>query len=149
MEILIEKARDYITALQKAGGFTNEDTANLSGVPLQTFRNFITGKSDKNPGFLTIAKIVTALGGDMNELIGYEKKKEIEINSMVSLKETYEMRIADIINANETRIEDIKALCEERIADVIKCCESRISDMKAMYEHQMKLYQDIIKELKG
>ena len=33
------------------------------------------------------------MGGDLNELIGYEKKKEIEINSTISLKETYDMRI--------------------------------------------------------
>lgn len=148
MEILLEKARDYIIALQKAGGFTNEDTANLSGVPLQTFRNFITGKSDKNPGFPTIAKLVTALGGDMNELIGYEKKKEIEINSMVSLKETYEMRIADLTKSFEERIEDIKALCETRIADVRSCCEARLSDMKQNYEERIQAYKDFIENNK-
>ena len=82
----------------------------------------------------TIAKIVISLGGDLNELIGYEKKKEIEVNSTVSLKETYEMRIADIISSYETRIEDVKALCEERIEDVKKCCENRIADMKQKRE---------------
>ena len=132
MEIVIDKAREYILALKDAGNFTFEDMANISGVPLQTVRNFCTGKTEKNPGFSTIVKLVISMGGDLNELIGYEKKKEIEVNSTVSLKETYEMRIADIIKSYETRIEDIKALCEERIADIKNCCESRLADYKEM-----------------
>ena len=106
MELIIEKAREYVLALKDAGNFTNEDMANISGVPLQTVKNFCTGKTGKNPGFSAIVKLVISMGGDLNELIGYEKKKEIEVNSTVSLKETYEMRISDIINSYETRIED-------------------------------------------
>jgi hypothetical protein len=92
----------------------------------------------KNAGFSTITNLIMSLGGDLNELIGYEKKKEIEVNSTVSLKETYEMRIADIINSYEQRIEDVKALCEIRIADVHKCCETRIADLKQNYEERIK-----------
>lgn len=130
MELVIEKAREYILALKEAGKFTLEDMANMSGVPLQTVKNFCTGKTGKNPGFSAIVKLVVSMGGDLNELIGYEKKKEIEVNSTVSLKETYEMRISDIISSYEARIEDIKALCETRIADILKCCETRIADIK-------------------
>ena len=105
MEIAVEKAREYILALKEAGSFTFEDIANQSGIPLQTVRNILSGKTP-DARFGTIAKLVISLGGDLNELIGYEKKKEIEVNSTVSLKETYEMRIADIIKSYETRIED-------------------------------------------
>lgn len=134
MELIIEKAREYVLALKDAGKFTNEDMANISGVPLQTVKNFCTGKTGKNPGFPVIVKLVVSMGGDLNELIGYEKKKEIEINSTVSMKETYEMRIADIISSYEARIEDIKELCETRIADILKCCETRIADIKEIYQ---------------
>lgn len=147
MEIVIDKAREYILALKDAGNFTFEDMANISGVPLQTVRNFCTGKTEKNPGFSTIVKLVISMGGDLNELIGYEKKKEIEVNSTVSLKETYEMRIADIIKSYETRTEDIKALCEERITDIIKCCETRIADMKQNYEERIADYKEMLKSL--
>lgn len=129
MEIASEKAREYIVALKNAGNFSLEDIANLSGIPLQTVKNICSGKTP-DARFGTVAKIVISLGGDLNELIGYEKKKEIEVNSTVSLKETYEMRIADLIKSYEDRIEDIKALCEVRIADIQKCCDVRIADMK-------------------
>ena len=135
MEIVLDKAKDYILALKEAGTFTFEDIANVSGIPLPTVRNICSGKTP-DARFGTIAKIVISLGGDLNELIGYEKKKEIAVNSTVSLKETYEMRIADIINSYEERIVDIKELCDLRIADVQKCCEMRISDLKQLYNNK-------------
>lgn len=137
MEITSEKAREYIVALKNAGNFSLEDIANLSGIPLQTIKNICSGKTP-DARFGTVAKIVISLGGDLNELIGYEKKKEIEVNSTVSLKETYEMRIADLIKSYEERIEDVKALCEVRIADVHKCCDVRIADMRQNYEERIK-----------
>ena len=133
MEIVLDKARDYIIALKEAGNFSYEDIANISGIPLQTVRNILSGKTP-DARFGTVAKIVISLGGDLNELIGYEKKKEIEVNSTVSLKETYEMRIADITAAYDLRIADIKDMCETRIADIVRCCETRLSDMKNFYE---------------
>lgn len=148
MEIIVEKAREYILALQEAGNFTCEDMANISGVPIQTVRNIRSGKTS-DARFGTLAKLVISMGGDLNELIGYEKKKEIEVNSTVSLKETYEMRIADITNSYETRIEDIKALCETRVADILKCCETRIEDLTHHYEARIADYKEAIRELRA
>ena len=139
MEKLLEKAREYTLALKEAGPFSYEDMANVSGVPQQTIRNFCSGKTSKNVGFDTVVSLIISLGGDLNELIGYEKKKEIEVNSTVSLKETYEMRIADLIKSYEDRIEDIKELCEKRVADVQKCCDIRIADTKQMFKEQWQM----------
>ena len=133
MEVVNNKLREYLHALKDAGPFSYEDIANVSGTPVQTVRNIYTGKT-QDPGFATIAKIIISLGGDLNEIIGYEKKKEIEVNSTVSLKETYEMRIADLTKAFEDRIADIKAFSDQRLADVQKCYEDRIADIKNFYE---------------
>lgn len=137
MEISTEKAKEYILALKNAGSFTFEDIANQSGIPLQTVRNILSGKTP-DARFGTIAKLVLSMGGDLNELVGYEKKKEIEVNSTVSLKETYEMRIADIIKSYDTRIEDLKELYEIRVADIQKCCETRIADIKRNFEERLE-----------
>ena len=136
MEIGTEKAKEYILSLKEAGSFTLEDIANQSGIPLQTVKNICTGKTP-DARFGTIARIVLSLGGDLNDLVGYDKKETIKVNSVVSLKETYEMRIADLINSYEQRIEDVKALCEIRIADVHKCCETRLADMKRNFEERI------------
>ena len=147
MEMALDKAREYILALKEKGSFTLEDMANLSGIPISTIRNICTGKTP-DARFGTVAKIVISLGGDLNELIGYEKKKEIEVNSTVSLKETYEMRISDLMRSYETRIEDIKALCEIRVADVQKCCETRLADMKQNYEERIGEYKEALQKIK-
>lgn len=131
MEIGNEKVREYLIALKETGKFSYEDVANLSGIPIQTVRNIYTGKTP-DPRFATVAKIIISLGGDLNEIIGYEKKKEIEVNSTVSLKETYEMRIADIIKSYEERIEDVKALCEKRIADIRMIYKEIIAEQREM-----------------
>ena len=133
MEIGYDKIHNYLVHLKNTGNFTYEDIANLSGIPLQTIRNIYTGKTP-DPRFGTVAKIIISMGGDLNEIVGNEKKKEIEVNSMVSLKETYEMRIADLVKSYEDRIADIKALCDQRVEDARKCAELRIADMRRFYE---------------
>ena len=140
MEIGYDKVREYIVALMKAGDFTYEDAANMSGTPVQTVRNIATGKTP-DPKFGTVAKIIISLGGDLNEIVGYEKKKEIEVNSTVSLKETYEMRIADLVKSYEERIEDVKAFSDQRVADLKKLYEERFEDLK-------KLYAELLAELR-
>jgi transcriptional regulator with XRE-family HTH domain len=147
MEIGTEKAKDYILALKEAGNFTFEDIANLSGIPLQTVRNICSGKTP-DARFGTIAKIVISLGGDLNDLVGNDKKKEIELNSTVSLKETYEMRISDLIDSYDRRIEDIKELCEMRIVDVQRCCEARIADIKKNYEERIANQKEFLRNQK-
>ena len=132
METFLDKARVYILALKEAGGFSFEDMANVSGVPQQTVRNICSGKTSKNAGFSTVTSLILSMGGNLNELVDYEKKKEIEVNSTVSLKETYEMRIADIIKSYEARIEDIKSLCELRISDMKQNYEERLEDQKQL-----------------
>lgn len=147
MELVFDKAREYILALKEAGSFTSEDMANISGIPLSTIRNVLSGKTP-DARFGTIAKIVISLGGDLNELIGYEKKKEIEVNSTVSLKETYEMRIADLIKSYEARIEDMRKFCELRISDIQNCCEHRIIDLKSNYEERLEAQKQLLLSLK-
>ena len=131
MEIVLDKVREYILALKEAGNFSSEDMANISGIPLPTIRNICSGKTP-DARFGTVAKLIISLGGDLNELIGYEKKKEIEVNSTVSLKETYEMRIADLIKSYEARIEDIKEFCEIRISDMKQSYEERLNAQKEL-----------------
>ena len=143
MEVSTEKIREYLTALKEAGKFTFEDIANLSGIPIQTVRNIFSGKTP-DARFGTVSKLTISMGGDLNEIIGYEKKKEIEVNSTVSMKETYEMRIADIIKSYEERIEDIKNLCEIRVNDIKNCCETRLEDAERNFKERLQEYKQLL-----
>lgn len=144
MQSFVEKARTYMKALMKAGDYTIEDVATITESSVNTLKNFLSGKTSKNPGFDSITNWILGLGGDLNELVGYDKKKEIEVNSQLSLKETYEVRMSDIASFYDKRIEEVKTLCELRIADIQKCCEIRISDLKQSYEERMKEQRELL-----
>lgn len=145
MEVIMEHVRQYIISLKDAGKFTTKDIASMSGVPIETVRNVLSGKTSKNAGFATISKIIISLGGDLNEAVGYEKKKETEINSMSSLKETYDVRIAELTNFYEIRISDITNFCELRIADVQRCCDIRVEDLRRSYDERLKEQLALVK----
>lgn len=86
--------KDYLNTLKNAGGYSWTDIANISGIPEATVRKVFSGET-ADPRFETIAKLVIAMGGDMNDAIDNKKKKEIEISSTISLKESCEMRLDD------------------------------------------------------
>ena len=130
MEVVMENVRQYILALKAKGNFSSKDIADMSGVPLETVKNILTGKTSKNAGFATIAKIITSLGGDLNESVGYEKQKEVEVNSIVSIKESYELRIAEMKSFYDLRVSDVHNCCERRIADMRQTCD-RLLEMLA------------------
>ena len=138
MEVLMDNVRQYLLALKDISKITTKDWSNLSGVPVETIKNILSGKTEKNAGFITIVKLIISLGGDINEAVGYEKKKEVELNSIVSITESYEKRIENITKSYETRIEEIKSFCDQRIADVRKCCDIRVEDICRIYDEQLK-----------
>ena len=130
MEVIMENVRQYVLALIKAGDFTQKELADASTVPFETVRHFLSGRTSKNVGFATVAKMVVALGGDLNTAIGYEKQREIETNSTLSIKETYEARIEELTKSYEIRMADLKGYCDLRVSDMQKCCEDRIADIR-------------------
>ena len=144
MEVIMENVHQYVLALVKAGDFSQKELADSSGIPLETVRNFLSGKTSKNAGFATIAKMIVALGGDLNAAIGYEKTKEIETNSTLSLKETYEARIEELTKSYEIRMADLKGYCDLRVADIQKCCETRVEDIRKNCEARLEEQKQLL-----
>ena len=60
MDVIMENVRQYILALVKAGDFTQKELADASTVPLETVRHVLSGRTGKNAGFATIAKMIVA-----------------------------------------------------------------------------------------
>lgn len=87
--------KEYLNTLKKAGNYSWTDIANLSGIPEATVRKVFSGET-ADPRFETIAKLVISMGGDMNDVIDNKKKKDIEISSTITLKESCEMRLDDM-----------------------------------------------------
>ena len=86
--------KDYLNSLKLKGNFTTKDIENLSGIPEATIRKILTGET-ADPRFETVCKLVSAMGGSLDDLAEKKGKKEIETNSIVTLKEIYDERIKD------------------------------------------------------
>lgn len=86
--------KDYLASLKNAGDYSWAEISHLSGYPESTIRKIFSGET-ADPRFETVAKIVIAMGGDLGDAISHSKKKEIEVSSTISLKESCDQRLAD------------------------------------------------------
>ena len=99
--------KDYLNTLKIKGNFTYTDISKLSGIPEPTVRKIFSGET-ADPRFETIVKLVSSMGGSMDDIAGGKKEIEIENNAVIILKEAYESRI----EALRERIDDIKKYAE-------------------------------------
>ena len=86
--------KEYLNTLKKTGNYSWSDISTLSGIPEGTVRKVFSGET-ADPRFETIAKLVIAMGGNMDDAMDNKKKKEIEISSTITLKESFDLRIED------------------------------------------------------
>ena len=107
---------NYLNALKTKGNFTYETISNLSGISEATVKNIFSGKTE-DPRFETVSALVSAMGGSLDAIYSATKKEDVEANSVITIKETYEQRIVEMKEYYEQRIKDIKEHYEERLAD--------------------------------
>ena len=124
---VLERAKEYIIAVKKARGYTNRDLAYISGLSEDTIKNFLSGKTLKNTGFIVVISLATSLGIDLNEMIGYIPPQKAEISVVTTANENY---VAEIIKAYESRIDDIKTMYEQRLTDNNAMWERIIKEIK-------------------
>ena len=106
----------YLNTLKTQGNFTIETISNLSGVPEATVKNILSGKTE-DPRFETVSAIVKAMGGSLDAVYNVAKKEDVEANSIIALKESYEQRIKEINEHYQQRISDMKEHYEIRLTD--------------------------------
>ena len=124
---ILERAKDCIIAVKKAKGYTNRDLANISNISEDTIKNFLSGKTLKNTGFIVVISLATSLGIDLNEMIGYTPPQKAEISVVTTANENY---VAEIISLCEKRIEDIKTMYDKMLADKDAMWQARFDDLK-------------------
>ena len=106
----------YLNSLKSKGNFTIETISNLSGIPEATVKNIFSGKTE-DPRFETVSAIVKAMGGSLDAIYDITKKEDLEGNSIITLKESYDQRLSDLKEYYEQRIKDLKERYEERLVD--------------------------------
>ena len=99
--------KDRLKALQIKADISCAEWSKLSTVPEATIRKILSGETP-DPRFDTIAKLVTCIGGSMDDIVGNQKSGEIENNAVIVLKDAYESRI----EALRERLDDVKKYAE-------------------------------------
>ena len=99
--------KESLKALQIKANISCAEWSNLSTVPEATIRKILSGETP-DPRFDTIVKLVSSVGGSVDDVISGKKGSEIENNAVIVLKEAYESRI----EALRERVADLK----ERVA---------------------------------
>ena len=99
--------KDYLNTLKTKVNITCAEWSKLSDVPEATIRKILSGETP-DPRFDTVMKLVTSVGGSMDEIGGVKKQSEIESSAVIVLKEAYESRIA----ALHERLDDVKKYAE-------------------------------------
>lgn len=107
--------KDYLNTLKIKGNFTCADISKLSGIPEATVRKILSGET-ADPRFETIVKLVSSMGGSMDDIAGGKKESEIENNAVMVLKDTYETKIAYLVDHMESLKQDKKMLIRMVVA---------------------------------
>ena len=107
--------KDRLNALKTKAGITCSEWSKLSTVPEATIRKIISGETP-DPRFDTIMKLVSSIGGSMDDIVGVKKEAEIENNAVMVLKDTYETKIAYLKDHMESLKQDKKMLIRLVIA---------------------------------
>ena len=108
---------NYLNALKNKGNFTYEGISNLSGIPEATIKNIFSGKTE-DPRFETVSAIIASMGGSLDAVYSASKQEDIETNSVIALKETYEQRIRETNEHCQQRIYDMKEHYEDKMAGI-------------------------------
>lgn len=99
--------KDYLITLKNKGNFSWNDLSEMSGIPEATIRKIFSGET-ADPRFETIAKIVSAMGGSLDEINENGEVKETDPDSTEFLMENYEERIAEIKETSDRMIDSLK-----------------------------------------
>ena len=100
--------KDYLNALKSERNFSWSELSEMSGLPDATIRKIFSGET-ADPRFETIAKLVIAMGGSLDEILGTPKEApKNDTNAMSVLHEVYEMRISEIKKSYAEHLESLK-----------------------------------------
>ncbi len=133
-----KQVAEYLTALRLKSGLTIEAIAEKSQRSESTIRNLCSGKSE-DPRVDTVAPIVYALGGSMDEMLNPDKNKdEIKETSIITVKEIYEDQFAKLKESYDDQVANIRGHYEQHHHDLVENFEKRLHDKREIIEMQKK-----------
>ena len=133
-----EIVANYLSSLKSKTGLTYEAIAEKSKRSESTVKNLCLGKAE-DPRIDSVAPVVYALGGSMDEMLNPGKSKdELKEVSVAQLREMYEVQIATMKETSETHINNIRSHYEQHHEDLRDNYEKRLADKSEIIDLQNK-----------
>lgn len=127
-----ELVAEYLTSLRLKSGLSFEAIAERSKRSESTVKNLCSGKTE-DPRLDTVAPIVYAMGGSIDEMYNPDKSKdEIKETSVVALKDIYEFQLSALKETNEEHIHNIRSHYEQHHEDLKENYEKRLADKREL-----------------
>ncbi len=129
-----ELVAEYLSSLKRKTGLTYEAIAEKSNRSESTVKNLCLGKAE-DPRIDTVAPVVYALGGSMDEMLNPDKNKdELKETSVIALKDSYEYQASLFKEANEEHINNIRSHYEQHHQDLKENYENRLADKREIID---------------
>ncbi|MBO7240191.1 MAG: hypothetical protein J6V23_06890 [Bacteroidaceae bacterium] len=129
-----ELVAEYLSSLKRKTGLTYEAIAEKSKRSESTVKNLCLGKAE-DPRIDTVAPIVYALGGSMDEMLNPDKNKdELKETSVIALKDSYEYQAALLKETSETHITNIRSHYAQHHEDLKENYERRLADKRELID---------------
>lgn len=128
---------NYLTKMKDKSGLTFETIAEKSGRSISTVKNLFSGKTE-DPRLDTVAPVIYAVGGSIDEMYTGKSKDEVKEFSIGSIKEMYEFQLAEFKATTETHIANIRAHYEQHRDDVTENYEHRLADKNEIIKEKDK-----------
>ncbi len=133
-----ELVAEYLTSLRLKSGLSYEAIAERSKRSESTVKNLCTGKTE-DPRLDTVAPIVYAMGGSIDEMYNPEKSKdEVKETSLLAMKDIYEFQLSALKETSEEHIHNIRSHYAQHHEDLKENYEKRLADKREIIEMQKK-----------
>ena len=133
-----ELVAEYLTTLRLKNDLTFEAIAERSKRSVSTVKNLCTGKTE-DPRLDTVAPIVYAMGGSIDEMYNPDKSKdEIKETSVLAMKDIYESQLTAIKESYDEQINSIRGHYDQHHQDLVDNFEKRLADKREIIDMQKK-----------
>lgn len=128
---------NYLSSLREKTGLTYEAIAEKSGRSESTVKNLCSGKTE-DPRLDTVAPVVFAMGGSLDEMYSGKSKDKVKEISINSIKEIYEQQLCEMAKINETHINNIRAHYEQHRQDFKENHDKQLEFKDQLYSEKCK-----------
>lgn len=141
-----ELVAEYLTALRLKNNLTFEAVAEKSQRSVSTIKNLCNGKTE-DPRLDTVAPIVYAMGGSIDEMYNPDKSRdEIKETSVLAMKDIYESQLNAIKASYDEQINNIRSHYEQHHEDLKENYEKRLADKRELLESYKEHTKTLEKE---